>query len=99
MKKKKNKKLKKQFRELLQNQLANNLKEAKIETHEEKTLTLEEKAPEKIMGNTSYVKKDLKRTLIITAFVLFLMIFLYFYLNLTHSASNMAKSLLKIIGS
>jgi len=100
--KKRSKKLKKQFKKLLQSKLQDNLsnfKEEPIEIPkqpEEPKLSPKETTEGK--REASFVRKDLKRTFYVTTLILFLMIGLYVYFNYTHSASQFSKAFLKIFG-
>lgn len=104
MKKRRNKKLKKEFKKLLQEKLAYQLKESKIEIPQDKETieTTEEKkevSSERTINETQFVKKDLMKTIFITAFIVGLMIIFYIYLDITHQASVISRTLLKIIGA
>jgi len=99
VRKRKDKKLKKQFKKLLQSQLSEHLNEAELEVTEEKAPETKKEETKKDKGYATYVKKDIKRTVQITAFILFLMISLYFYFGYTHSSSQIARALLRLIGA
>lgn len=97
MKKAKNKKLKKQFKKLLQNQLANHLK-TNAEIPEKKEILKEKKNPTE-STSVLLVKKDLKRTFLITATIISFMILLYLYSSKNPEIiSKISRFLFKIIG-
>ncbi len=97
MKKKKNKKLKRQFKELLEKQLKAHLKNGLDIPKPE--VTLNEKPKKEESRSENYVKTDLKKTLYITLFISSLMVFLYFYLQISGETLNIAKYLLRLLGS
>lgn len=93
MKKRKNKKLKNQFKRLLNEQLSKSLKEnpKQLETVE----TNEKKTEEISRNNNPYAKKDITKTLVIAIFIILGICTIFYFLKINDSTKGFTESLLK----
>jgi flagellar biogenesis protein FliO len=93
MKKRKNKKLKNQFKKLLNEQLSKSLKENPKQLG---TIETERKKTKEVSHNDNpYAKKDIVKTLIIALFIILGIFAVFYFLKINDSTKGFTESLLK----
>lgn len=99
MEKRKNKKLKNEFKKLLNEQLSANIKKGSTELEiEEKKETKSTSSKSSVKSKENdYTKKDINKTLIIALIIIVLMFALFYWLKINNSTKEIAESILDIL--
>lgn len=100
MVKKRNKKIKKEFKKILQQQILSNLNITETDNQVEgkQNKALKNESSLEVNKSLSFIKKDIKKTAAITTVIITIMFLIFYYLNLNNNYTEISQKITNFLG-